>query len=140
MPRISRFRLSADHIDQLSQKLVSAISSLRDTEALLMFFDDLLTRTEKIMLGKRLLIAILLEKGYSYGKICSIVKVSQATISGISERLGRSGRGLRLAIANLDKKEKTEKWMEPVLNFLSGMAKPLTSKTSIGYRKWANRR
>lgn len=133
MTRVSRFKLSSEQINQLSQKLIFAISSLRNKEALFLFFDDLLTRTEKIMLGKRLLVAILLEKGYSYGDISSVVKVSQATISGVSERLQRSGKGFRLAIANLDKKEKVEKWIEPVLDFLSGMAKPLTSKTSSGY-------
>jgi TrpR-related protein YerC/YecD len=135
MTRVSRFKLSSEQVDQLSHRLIGAISSLQNKEALFLFFDDLLTRTEKIMLGKRLLIAILLEKGYSYNDISSIVKVSQVTISRMSEQLQRSGKGFRLAIAHLDKKEKVEKWMEPVLNFVSGMAKPLTSKSSTEYWK-----
>lgn len=135
MTRVSRFKLSSEQINQLSHKLISAIYSLQNKEAIFLFFDDLFTRTEKIMFGKRLLIAILLEKGYSYENICSVVKVSQATIHSVSNRLQGSGKGFRLAIARLEKKERIEKWIEPILVLLSGIMKPLTSKSSTGYFK-----
>ncbi|MEK7067194.1 MAG: Trp family transcriptional regulator [Patescibacteria group bacterium] len=133
MTKISRFKLSSEQIHQLNQRMISAVASLREKKALNLFFDDLLTMTEKIMLGKRLLIALLLERGYSYGAVSVLMKVSQGTIHAVSTRLQKGGTGFRLAIKNLEKEEKIEHTLEKVFVSFGKLAKPLTSKTSAGY-------
>ncbi|KKW28435.1 MAG: hypothetical protein UY71_C0022G0016, partial [Parcubacteria group bacterium GW2011_GWB1_52_7] len=57
MPRLSRYKLSSQHIDELGGRIVDAALLVRDREGLTLFFNDLLTFTEKAMLGKRMLIA-----------------------------------------------------------------------------------
>lgn len=139
MTKVSRFKLSSEQINQLSKRIAIAVSSLRDRDMVMMFFDDLLTSTEKIMLGKRILIALLLEKGKPYGEIGSVVKVSQTTIAAVSERLQRGGTGLRRAIQYLEKEEKIERMLEKIFSPIRFFVSPLTSKTSTGYYKLRKR-
>lgn len=42
--------------------------------------NGLLTKTEKIMLAKRLSIAFLLSKNYTYARICGMLKVCKSTV------------------------------------------------------------
>jgi uncharacterized protein YerC len=72
-------------------------------------FEDLLTPTEKIILGKRLTIALLLIRKYKYRDIRKTLKVSTATIRSVAKWLGISGRGFREALAFL---EGSREWHE----------------------------
>ena len=64
MTQVSRIRLPKAVEDQMHGALRKALADLRTEEEVGEFLEDLLTPTEKIMLGKRLAIAILLDKGY----------------------------------------------------------------------------
>ncbi|MBI3627915.1 MAG: hypothetical protein HY220_04220 [Candidatus Sungbacteria bacterium] len=114
MPHLSRYKLTPGHIDDLSSRIVEATLILRDRGSLKLFFDDLLTTTEKAMLGKRILIALLLEEDYSYQQIERILKVSQTTIGTISEKLQRDGRGFRMFIKNLERSKNFKNTFETI--------------------------
>lgn len=73
--------------------------------------NDLLTPTEKIMLGKRLAIAFLLEKGYDQRTIHSIMNVSVSTVNGVNYWLKNKGDGYRRAIAMVRREEKWQSFM-----------------------------
>ncbi|MBI2054635.1 MAG: hypothetical protein HYT39_00855 [Candidatus Sungbacteria bacterium] len=118
MPHISKYKLSNSQIDELSQRVVDVSFLLRNREDLQSFFHDLLSTTEKVMLGKRLLIAVMLERGLSYLDIRQRLKVSDPTIGSVSERLKVGGRGFRAAIKQLERKEKID-------TILRNFAKPL---------------
>lgn len=77
----------------------------RDAEV---FLNDLLTRTERIMLAKRLAISILLDAGKTYDEIKGMLNVSQSTITSVGKTLELSS-GYRRAIEKL---KKSEKWHE----------------------------
>ena len=112
MPHISKYKLSKDQIDQLSQHIINASFLIRDRSDLNLFFGDLLTTTEKIMLGKRLLIAMMIERGRAYMDIRRMLGVSDPTIAIISEQLKKDGRGFRSAIKQLRRKEKIDAILE----------------------------
>jgi len=132
MPHQSRYRLTADQIDQLSQRLVAAVSLIRERNHLAQFFNDLLTATEQVMLGKRLLIALFLEKGRSYAEISRVLSVGEQTIAAVSERLERDGRGFRLVLQKLEKEDKFEKLFAEVTKGFADFAKKLPRKAGPG--------
>src|SRR3989344_4235773 len=98
MAKLSRKSKNAGEINSLAGRLIEAVALLRNKEEISSFFNDLLTSSEKGMLGKRILIAMFLENGYSYGEIERVLKVSQATIGTVSNILQQSGNGLRLIL------------------------------------------
>lgn len=114
MPHLSSYRLTPSQLDELGNRVVSAALLIRDRQGLKLFFDDLLTTTEKAMLGKRLLIALFLEQGRSYADIGRILKVGETTIAAVSERLRRGGNGFRLVLKKIEKQEKIENVLEKI--------------------------
>lgn len=123
MSKLSQRSRSPRVIEHLSAQIVDAALALRSREDFALFFDDLLTRTEKAMLGKRILIAVFLEKGFSYVEIEQALKVSQATISAVSERLERDGRGLRTVIRALERRKRIEEIVDQVKKIFESLPK-----------------
>lgn len=132
MPHLSRYKLSPKQVDQLAQKIVNAALSSRSRHELTLFFDDLLTQTEKAMLGKRFLIAIFLERRYSHAAICNILKVSEATIGTVSERMQKSGEGFRLAIEKLGRQEKVDAMLHSIEKMFKSVPRLFPPATGSG--------
>lgn len=122
MTQISKRPISKDIESKIYESFYKAIGLLRESEARL-FIDDLLTKTERVMLPKRLAIAILLLKGWNYDSIKEILKVTQTTISSVSRTLEFSN-GLRKAIENLSKSEAWRSWWQDVESLLYRMSSP----------------
>src|SRR3989344_3235856 len=108
MPKVSKHTLSPEKIKTLAERLAKTVLLLRDEKSLQSFFNDLLTPSGKIMLGKRLLIALFLERGHSYLDISRMLKVSEATIGGVNERLQNGGDGFSLSFQRLGRGGKPE--------------------------------
>ncbi|OHA02416.1 MAG: hypothetical protein A3H71_02935 [Candidatus Sungbacteria bacterium RIFCSPLOWO2_02_FULL_48_13b] len=127
MPHISKYKLSREQIDQLSQSIVDFAFFSKNRTDLQLLFNDLLTVTEKIMLGKRIMIAVLIERGDSYFDIRRRLGVTDSTISSISERLKADGRGLRLAMKRFGRQENInallEKFDRTIKEFVRSMPK-----------------
>lgn len=108
MPQVSKYPLSKNTEKRLYELFWETISNLKDSVKTEEFFNDLLSPTEKIMLSKRLAIAVMLINGYDYLTIRSTLKVSPGTIGSISVWLKYSGAGYRKVVERLLKKEKFE--------------------------------
>lgn len=80
MPRASRARLPKDITEELSQHFAHLISTLQNAGEIEQFFQEFLTREEKMMLTKRLMLHMMLEYGYSSTHIESVLKVSRETV------------------------------------------------------------
>lgn len=106
MPQVSKYPLSSSTERRLFQLFWETISNLKESSKAEEFFNDLLSPTEKIMLSKRLAIAVMLMKGYDYSTIRSTLKVSPGTIGSVSAWLKYSGTGYRRVFDKLLKKEK----------------------------------
>lgn len=122
MTQISRKPISKDIERKIYESFYRAIGLLKETEAQL-FIDDLLTKTERVMLPKRFAIAILLLKGWNYDSIKETLKVTQTTIATVSRTLEFS-TGLRKAIENLNKSEAWRSWWEGVEGLLYRLSSP----------------
>lgn len=106
MTQVSRFPLSKaleEEMHALFRRVIVDLHSERDVAD---FLDDLLTPTEKIMLGKRLAIALLIEKGYDHRTIHSILHVSLTTVSSVHFWLKNRGTGYRKVIRSILTDEK----------------------------------
>ena len=84
--------------------LYTAASSITGRSAVKLFLRDLLTESERIMLGRRIIIARLLIAGETYDSIARRLKVGTDTIGRVHRWLRDSVPGFENAIAAMNKK------------------------------------
>lgn len=123
MPQVSKYPLRQSIKDDIIDSLWWLIGHLNQKDDVNKFLSDFLTETEKLMLAKRLAIALMLEKGFSYDVIKDTLKVSTSTITVISNWLHKGGDGYRIAIRKLAEKEQMEKIGKEVGNFFNIVTK-----------------
>lgn len=114
MPQVSKYQLGKNTQTRLYKLFWETIAELRNPINAEEFFNDLLTPTEKIMLSKRLAIAVMLIRGYDYESIRTQLNVSPGTIGSISLWLKYSRQGYRKTVEKLLKKEKFEKLLKNI--------------------------
>ncbi|MAF59295.1 hypothetical protein CL631_00390 [bacterium] len=97
-----------DRIETLDA-LYTAASTLKGREAMKLFLRDLLTESERIMLGRRILIARELLAGATYDSIMTSLKVGPDTVWRVHRWLLDQAPGYEEAIKNMreevDKRE-----------------------------------
>lgn len=69
------------------------------------FFADILSKTERTVLAKRLAIAYYLKKNKSYDVIRNDLKVSSATVATVQGWLEQGNEGLNLALKSIEAEE-----------------------------------
>lgn len=111
---------------QIFFQLMADCKSLEEVETLL---EDLLTKTELLVIAKRLAIALYLEKGRSYDNIKSTLKVSSATIASVQELMGNPG--LQMALNKI----KADEWADAWAGRISGAVARIWKKWWPG---WSN--
>jgi len=88
--------------------LYTAVSSLRGRIAMKMFLRDLLSESERVMLGRRIMIARKILAGDGYDKIQADLKVGKTTVAKVHRWLSDQMPGYEQAIKGLEK-ELTER-------------------------------
>jgi uncharacterized protein YerC len=78
MPHISKKKLDRDTVSKLEKYITSVIKDA-GSKTRVNIFDELLTKTEKIMMAKRIGMLFLLKKGLSPYKISMLLGVSFST-------------------------------------------------------------
>lgn len=110
MPQVSR-RLLARRIEKrMFEAFEGAVANLRKSEDIRNFIDDLLTPIEKIMLAKRLAIAVLLAKGYNYRQVSDALKLSSNTIAAVLKHQLINGQGYSVVVNKILKDEAARKF------------------------------
>ena len=117
------------------EALVNIVSEINDRAFLQKFFDDLLTPTEKMMLSKRLMVAVLLQRGYSHGAVCSALKISRATVAVIQRELLRGGGGYRAVFQKFFQESRGRKIVGAIERFLDAITLPVKGSSS-SMRRW----
>ena len=88
MPRVSKRReLTFKKQKLFLDDFYSAVTSLKDKNEVRAFFNDLLTREEKLMLAKRFQIIMMLKLGYLWEEINERIKVTNETIAIFRQKL-----------------------------------------------------
>ena len=91
--------------------LYTAVSSIKGRDAMKALLKDLLTPSERIMLGRRIWIARLLLSGWSQADIAKELKVGPNTIWRVEKWLSDQMPGYEKAIEGLEKEMKHRKDM-----------------------------
>lgn len=121
MPRASRKPIKKSVDQEIRENFSFLISSLSSSSEIQEFFSDFLTHEEQIMLSKRLMLHLMLERGYKNLQIESILGISKDTIrihKAIWERGSATYRGILGKLArkagNKEFWEKLEELFRPV--------------------------
>lgn len=93
MTQVSKYLLSDRVKQEINSIFLETISLLYKKEDIVNFLEDFLSPTERIVLSKRITIALMLKKGYSFETIKKLIKVSQSTIAGVNLKLKYTGKG-----------------------------------------------
>ena len=109
MTQVSRFPLPKFLEEQMYKAIRKAFSDLQSEDDVAAFLEDLLSPTERIMIAKRLAIAILLNRGYEQRTVGSIMKTSLTTVNQVNYWLKNKGKGYRIV---LEKLESQKQWKE----------------------------
>jgi Trp operon repressor len=105
MPHVSSKKLNSKLLGKLLQKLLEILSRPHDKQGLSLVLNELLTRTEKIMLAKRFAIILMLADNIPQDKITKILKVSPTTVAKASLK---RDIGKYKHILQISKKEKVD--------------------------------
>lgn len=105
-------KLTKREQESLVFDLINALAQTENVGEAALFVQDLLTKTEMKMLGKRLRIAKLLLAGMTYEEIEKNLHASHTTVAKIAAWLAERGDGFRKIIAKLPKEKEEQKWFE----------------------------
>lgn len=105
MPLISKRSLPPNLEIKLFELFFESLAGLSSKADIEKFLFSLISPVEKTMLAKRLGIAILLAKGYSYEEIKTILKVSQETVSKVNMIVNYKGEGYKMVVKKAIEKE-----------------------------------
>jgi TrpR-related protein YerC/YecD len=105
-------KLTKTEQESLVFDLVHALVQTQTVGEAALFVQDLLTKSEMKMLGKRLRIAKLLLSGMTYDEIQKNLHSSHTTVAKIAAWLAERGDGFRKIVERLPKEKQEEKWFE----------------------------
>lgn len=134
MPRASRRPIKKDVATELEEHFASLISSLQHAKDIEQFFQDFLTKEEKIMLTKRLMLHLMFENGYKPSQIESVLGMSRETIRVHGNVWSKGGTVYKTIIGKIAKREKAKRFWEKVEKILKPIDLALRAKTDMGAR------
>lgn len=105
MPHVSSKKLNSRLLEKLSGKLLAVLGQAQNKKLLSVVTNELFTRTEKVMLAKRLAIILMLANNIPQHRVVEILKVSPTTVSKTSLGIDI---GKYTAILKISKKEKID--------------------------------
>lgn len=108
MTKVSRLPLRTDVWNRIFDLFISTLADQKDKKKLSKFVDDFFSPTEKIMLAKRLALAVLLAKGHDYESIRRTLRVSPPTIAKLSLKIQYGGEGLKPVIGDILSKQASQ--------------------------------
>jgi len=125
MTKVSRRTIDRNLEDYIFKNFVKTISKLREQTDIQNFLFDLLSPTERVMLIKRLAIAVMLKKGYTYDQIDHTLKVSRPTIMNVSYFLkhGQKG-GYQKTVDDILKDQRKEALFDKIDEILLTLSPP----------------
>lgn len=124
MTQVSRYPLRKEMEERLFEVFWQVLADIKTSREAKVFFHDLLTPTERVMLVKRLGIALLLIKKYDYSQITDILKVSTGTIARIALWLKTEGSGYRKSVEKVIKREKHEEFWDKLEEVVAQIIPP----------------
>lgn len=119
MPQVSRKRLPPKILKSLFDSLSFVFKDLANKEEMDEFLDSLLTKTEKLMLAKRMAVAYLLQKGIEEKQISNTIAVTPATVSRMKLWAQTHPQGFKMLFTKLEKEKRLKITKQLLLQLLS---------------------
>lgn len=137
MTQISKYPISKAVEQRIFEMFFGTIVDLKNSEDVSSFLEDFLTPTEKMMLAKRLAVAVMLSKNYDYRDIRKTLRVSFPMIASVNLWLKYKGRGYRKVIEQILRKEKIGEFWQKVDDVITDIVPPGHSNWSYWRsKKW----
>ena len=134
MPRTSKFRLDQKQLDEISSHLLFLISSLKNSGEAERFFGDFITKEEKVMLSKRLVLFMMIKKGYGPSVIQSALHVSYETVRTYQNQLYSKDKFFHVILDKLIKRQRTLSLFAKIDKLLKPIDLALKSKSNMQAR------
>lgn len=132
MGQVSKYPIRKEVADRIFEIFIKVLIHVKNKEEAEQLVSDLMTPTERIMLAKRLAIAFLLEKGYHYGTIKDLIKVSSPTVATVSLVRQYGSKGYKKLIDKISREETISKFLrDAAIKMVS-----LPAKSSKGGEAW----
>lgn len=140
MSQLSKIPVRRDLEEQMFDLFSSTIIAMKDKEELDAFFSDLLSPIEKMMLAKRLSIALMLEKEYTYPMIGKTLRVTPTTIASVSMQLRYAGKGYKKIVERILADESFEDFWSTVEDVVESTVVTKKSKEKETKKKQKRRK
>lgn len=115
MTQISKIQLKRNTAERIFEIFIKTLLNIQKKSEAEKLISDFFTPTERIMLAKRLAIALLLEKGYNYLTIKDLLHVSTATIAHVNVSRKYGSDGYKLFMAKILKEESVDSALKELL-------------------------
>lgn len=140
MPQVSKRWLSKDIEEKIFALFFQAFAQLSKPVDIAKFLNDLLGPVEKIMLAKRLAIAVLLRRGYDYEGIKKTLRVSSETIARVNIALNHGGEGYAMVVDEILKDRQMREFWEGIEDTLTTFIPPVTGLTKALHKQKRGRK
>lgn len=134
MPRVSKSRLEQKQLEEMNSHLFYLISSLNNSTEIENFLEGFLTKEEKIMLTKRLVLFMLLKKEYSPSSIQAALHVSYETVRTYQNQFDAKNKSFKDMIDKLIRREQTRELFIKIDNILKPLSLALDAKRNMKSR------
>lgn len=137
MAQISKRILDKNKQERIFRLLIDCIKTTRKQTDTNDFLHDLFTPTERIMMAKRLAIAVLLLRDdYTQKEISKYLNVSNSTVNRINQSLKFKGDGMRLILGKVTKKKEFINLLKEIYLDMSTIKGKGKNWSRIGKKKY----
>ena len=134
MGRVSKRKINKDLERELEEQLSFIIVSLTEKDEVSIFLDEFLTKEEKLMLGKRLILYMLLYKGLTNTQINAALSISHETTRLYRELFEKKPEVFRKMLERLISREKARELWKKIAKILEPVKLALEAKTNMRSR------
>lgn len=134
MGRVSKSKLHEQQLREITDHFSYLISSLHASSEIENFFSDFLTKEEKVMLAKRLVLFMMIKRGYSPSAIQSALHMSYETVRNYTNQLSYKNQQFQKTIERLMKREKTKEFWKRVEKLLKPLDLAMKARTDMKAR------
>ena len=134
MPRVSQIPINNTLKENLDESFYDLISSLKDSSEIKTFFEDFLTKEEKVMLSKRLLLHLMFEKEYSNSEIQSVLGIRYETIRVHKNNWEKGEKTYKLVLKKIASKQKSKLLFKKVEILINKLGLAVKSRSNMKAR------
>ena len=134
MPRASRFVFQKSELETINSHLNYLLSSLNDEKSINDFLNEFLTKEEKIMFPKRLVLFMMLKRNYPPHIIQSVLHISYETVRSYQNQLTGKSKFFHKELEKLINRENTKTLFQKIDKILKPFELALKSKSDMRAR------